>query len=203
MQTGVLHANDASSPATYVSAHGNVECEGTRLGESTAAVEHGSEQVVEPEIEPAAEAPVEHVSEQVVEPEVEPAADVLVEHGSEQVVEPESEPAVEPESEQLLKPAAASTQQKEASLKDQQESAPSQLSAAAAPPAKKGKKRSKSTVSNQYQSLAAALQTPYDEDEPQKHEHLANQGSQPPAAKPSKKKMVPSKATQRSKRLND
>ncbi|XP_057994947.1 uncharacterized protein LOC131175257 [Hevea brasiliensis] len=89
-----IPTNDASSPATHVSAHGNVECEGTRLSESTTAVEHESEQVVEPEVEPAAEAPVEHVSEQVVEPEVEPAADTPVEHGSEQVVEPESEPAV-------------------------------------------------------------------------------------------------------------
>ncbi|XP_058008511.1 uncharacterized protein LOC131182970 [Hevea brasiliensis] len=92
-------ANDASSPATHVSAHGNVECEGTGLGESTAAVEHESEQVVESEVEPAAEAPVKHVSEQVVEPE--------------------SEPAVEPESEQIMDLAADFTKQKAASLKDQ------------------------------------------------------------------------------------
>ncbi|XP_058007965.1 uncharacterized protein LOC131182430 [Hevea brasiliensis] len=175
-----IPANDASSPATHVSAHGNVECEGTRLGEPIAAVEHESEQVV-------SEAPVEHVSEQVVEPEVEPAADAPVEHGSEQVEEPETD----------------STQQKKAFQKDQQESAPSQLSAAAAPPVQKGRKSSKSTVSNPYQSLAAALQTPSDEDEPQEHEHLAAQVSQPLTAKPSRKKMVPFKATRRSKRLND
>ncbi|XP_057997775.1 uncharacterized protein LOC131176728 [Hevea brasiliensis] len=158
--------NGVSYPATQVSTHGTDGGEGTRLGESPAAVAHESEQVVESEIEPAAEAPVEHASEQVVKLEVGPATDVTNEHGSEKVAEPESEPAVEPQSEQLLEPAAASTQQKEASLKDHQESAPSQLSTVAAPPAKKGRKRSKSTVSNPYQSIAAALQTPSDEDEP-------------------------------------
>ncbi|XP_058006612.1 uncharacterized protein LOC131182007 [Hevea brasiliensis] len=198
-----IPANDASSPATQVSIHGTDRGEGNKVDESPAAVAHKSEQGVESEIEPAAEALVEHTSEQVVEPEVGPETDVPIEHGSEKVVEPESEPAVEPQSEPLLEPAAASTQQKEASLKDHQESAPSQLSAAAAPPAKKGRKRSKSTMSNPYQSLAAALQPPSDEEEAQKHDQLADQGSQPPAAKPTRKKMVPSKATRRSKRLND
>ncbi|XP_057999417.1 uncharacterized protein LOC131178470 [Hevea brasiliensis] len=188
-------ANDASSPATQVSTHGTDRSEGNKVGESPAAVAHKSAQVVESEIEPAAE--------QVVEPEVGPETDVPIQHGSENFVEPESEPAVKPQSEPLLEPTAASTQQKEASLTDHQESAPSQLSAAAAPLAKKSRKRSKSTVSNPYQSLAAALQPPSDEDEAQKHDQLADQGSQPPAAKPTRKKMVPSKATHRSKRLND
>ncbi|XP_057993188.1 uncharacterized protein LOC131174129 [Hevea brasiliensis] len=171
-------AGDPSTHDAHVFNHGNVECEGTGLGESTAAVEHEREQVVEPAVEPV----VEHVSEQVVEPVV--------------------EPAVELESEQLVEPVVESTQKKEDSLKDQQESAPPKPSAAEASQAKKGKKRVKSTVSNPYQTLVATLQTPSDEDEPQEHEPLADQVSQPPAAKPSRKKMVPSKAIRRSKRLN-
>ncbi|XP_057986649.1 uncharacterized protein LOC131171197 [Hevea brasiliensis] len=184
--------------ATQVSADKGAS---NKVGESPAAVAHESDQVAEPELEPAVEAPVEHASEQVIEPEIGPATGVPTEHDSEKVVDPESELPVEPPSAPSVEPAAAPTQQQEATLKDHQASAPSQLSAAAAPAAKKGKKRSKSTVSNPYQSLAAALQPPSDEDEPQKDDQVADQGSQPPAAKPTRKKLVPSKSTRRSKRL--
>ncbi|XP_058006475.1 uncharacterized protein LOC131181630 [Hevea brasiliensis] len=182
--------------ATQVSAD---KGESNKVGESPAAMAHESEQVAEPEPEPAVEAPVEHASDQVIEPEIEPATDVPIEH--EKTVEPKIEPPVEPQSAPPVDITAAPIQQKEASLKDHQESAPTQLSAAAAPAATKGKKRYKSTMSNPYQTLAAALQPPSDEDESPKDDQLADQAPQPPVIKLPRKKMVPSKSTCRSKRL--
>ncbi|XP_058007957.1 uncharacterized protein LOC131182425 [Hevea brasiliensis] len=76
---------------------------------------------------------------------------------------------VEPVVEKTIEPAVESPQKKEASLTDQQESAPPNPSTA--------------------ETLAAALQIPSDEDEPQEHEPLSDQVSQPPNAKLSWKKM--------------
>ncbi|XP_058003770.1 uncharacterized protein LOC131180162 [Hevea brasiliensis] len=152
--------------ATQVSAHSTGKGESNKVGESPATVAHESDQVVEPELEPAIEAPVEHASDQVIEPESGPAIGVPTEHDGEKVVKPEGELPVEPPSAPPVETAATPTQQKEAFLKDHQESAPTQLSAVAAPAAKKGRKRTKSTVSNPYQTLATALQPPSDEDEP-------------------------------------
>ncbi|XP_057999356.1 uncharacterized protein LOC131178417 [Hevea brasiliensis] len=196
--------------ATQVSAD---KGESNKVEESPAAMAYESGQVAEPELEPVVDAHVEHASDQVLEPEIGPTADVPTELDGKKVVEAENELPKEGEkvleSEQVndpppappVEPAAAPMQHQDTSLKDHQASAQTQLSAAAAPAAKKGRKRTKSTVSNPYQTLAAALQPPSDEDEAQKGDQVADQGTQPPVVKMSRKKLVPSKSTRRSKRL--
>ncbi|XP_057984633.1 uncharacterized protein LOC110661862 [Hevea brasiliensis] len=145
--------------ATQVSAD---KGESNKVEESPAAMAYESGQVAESEPEPAVDAHVEHASDQVLEPEIGPTADVPTELDGKTVVEAENELPKEGEkvleSEQVVESppappvetAAAPTQHQETSLKDHQASAQTQLSAAAAPAAKKGKKRYKSTVSNPY-----------------------------------------------------
>ncbi|XP_057989040.1 uncharacterized protein LOC131172105 [Hevea brasiliensis] len=147
--------------------------ESNKVEESPAAMAYESGQVAEPDLEPVVDAHVEHASDQVLEPEIGPTADVPTEP----------------------------TQHQETSFKDHQASAQTQLSAAAAPAAKKGKKRYKSTMSNPYQTLAAALEPPSEEDEPEKDDQVADQAPLAPVIKLPRKKMVPSKSTRRSKRL--
>ncbi|XP_058006744.1 uncharacterized protein LOC131182116 [Hevea brasiliensis] len=193
--------------------------ESNKVEESPADMACESGKLAEAEFEPVVDAPDEQASDQVLEPEIDPTADVptalddpkVVEAASELPKEsekvPESEPIeptaplVEPPPAPLVEPAAIPTQHQEPSVKDHQASAQTQLSAVAAPAAKKGTKRYKSTVSNPYQTLAAALEPPSEDDEAEPDDQVADQPPPAPVIKLPRKKMVPTKSTRRSKRL--
>ncbi|XP_058006614.1 uncharacterized protein LOC131182011 [Hevea brasiliensis] len=185
----------------------------TDKGESTKVEEPPeSGQVAEAELEPMVDAHDEHAPDHDA-PEIDPTADIPTALDDPKVVEaeselpkegekvPESEPIVEPPPAPLVEPDAVPTQHQEPSLKDHQASAQTQLSAAAAPAAKKGRKRTKSTVSNPYQTLAAALEPPSEDDEAEPDDQVADQPPPAPVIKLPRKKMVPTKSTRRSKRL--
>ncbi|XP_057999040.1 uncharacterized protein LOC131177890 [Hevea brasiliensis] len=196
--------------ATQVSAD---KGESNKVEESPADMACESGKLAEAELEPVVDAPDEQASDQVLEPEIGPTADVPPDLDGKKVVATESElpkesetvleseQAVEPPPAPPVEPAAVPTQHQEPSLKEHQASAQTQLSAAAAPAAKKGKKRYKSTVSNPYQTLAAALQPPSEDDEAEKNDQVADQAPPAPVIKLPRKKMVPSKSTRRSNRL--
>ncbi|XP_057994356.1 uncharacterized protein LOC131174619 [Hevea brasiliensis] len=191
----------------------------TDKGESSKVEEPPeSGQVAEAELQPVVDAHDEHVPDHDA-PEIDPTAAVPTALDDPKVVEAESElpkegekvpesepiepaaPLVEPLPAPLVEPAAVPTQHQEPSLKDHQASAQTQLSAAAVPAAKKGKKRYKSTMSNPYQTLAAALEPPSEDDEAEPDDQVADQPPPAPVIKLPRKKMVPTKSTRRSKRL--
>ncbi|XP_058008147.1 uncharacterized protein LOC131182830 [Hevea brasiliensis] len=200
--------------------------ESNKVEESPADIACESGKLAEAELEPVVDAPDAQASDHDA-PKIDPTADVptalddpkVVEAASElpkesekvpesepiepaaPLVEPPPAPLVEPPPAPLVEPAAAPTQHQEPSLKDHQASAQTQLSAVAAPAAKKGTKRYKSTVSNPYQTLAAALQPPSEDDEAEKNDEVADQAPPAPVIKLPRKKMVPSKSTRRSNRL--
>ncbi|XP_058010229.1 uncharacterized protein LOC110671704 [Hevea brasiliensis] len=209
-QAKEIAAPNKVEAATQVSAD---KGESNKVEESPADMACESGQVAEAELEPVVDAHDEHASDQILEPEIGPKADVPTELDDPKDVEAESELPKEGEkvleSEQVVEPppappvetAAVPTQHQEPSLKDHQASAQTQLSAAAVPAAKKGKKRYKSTMSNPYQTLAAALEPPSEDDEAEKDDQVADQAPPAPVIKLPRKKMVPSKSTRRSKRL--
>ncbi|XP_057994451.1 uncharacterized protein LOC131174694 [Hevea brasiliensis] len=192
--------------------------ESNKVEESPADIACESGKLAEAELEPVVDAPDAQASDHDA-PEIDPTADVptalddpkVVEAASELPKEsekvPESEPIepaaplVEPPPAPLVEPAAVPTQHQEPSLKDHQASAQTQLSAAAVPATKKGTKRYKSTVSNPYQTLAAALEPPSEDDEAEPNDQVADQPPPAPVIKLPRKKMVPTKSTRRSKRL--
>ncbi|XP_057985327.1 uncharacterized protein LOC131170284 [Hevea brasiliensis] len=187
--------------------------ESNKVEESSADMACESGKLAEAELEPVVDAPDAQASDQVLEPEIGPTTDVSPDLDGKNVVAteselpkesetvPESEQAVEPPPAPPVEPAAVPTQHQDPSLKDHQASAQTQLSAAAAPAAKKGRKRTKSTVSNPYQTLAAALEPPSEDDEDEPDDQVADQPPPAPVIKLPRKKMVPSKSTRRSKRL--
>ncbi|XP_021670866.2 uncharacterized protein LOC110657810 [Hevea brasiliensis] len=187
--------------------------ESNKVEESPADMACESGKLAEAEFEPVVDAPDEQASDQVLEPKIGPTTDVPPDLDGKKVVATESElpkdsetvleseQAVEPPPAPSVEPAAVPTQHQEPSLKEHQASAQTQLSAAAAPAAKKGTKRYKSTVSNPYQTLAAALQPPSEDDEAEKNDEVADQAPPAPVIKLPRKKMVPSKSTRRSNRL--
>ncbi|XP_058003635.1 uncharacterized protein LOC131180056 [Hevea brasiliensis] len=158
--------------------------ESNKVEESPADMACESGKLAEAEFEPVVDAPDEQASDQILEPKIGPTTDVPPDLDGKKVVATESElpkdsetvleseQAVEPPPAPSVEPAAIPTQHQEPSVKDHQASAQTQLSAVAAPAAKK-------------------------DDEAEKNDEVADQAPPAPVIKLPRKKMVPSKSTQR------